>query len=210
MVSQLDKTNVTEIIYPDSDSQPMADNTLQFRWITTIKTNLDWLFREQSDVFVAGDLLWYPVENDNKLRQAPDIMVVFGRPKGERGSYRQWLENNISPQVVFEIISPGNTLTEMSKKQLFYDRYGVEEYYLYDPHKNDASGGIRGENQLEILETLDNWVSPRLGIRFQLGEPEILLFYPDGQPFTSYNEEKQRAERLANKLRELGLNPDQI
>ncbi len=65
MVSQLDKTNVTEIIYPDSDGQPMADNTLQFRWITTIKTNLDWLFRQQSDVFVAGDLLWYPVENDN-------------------------------------------------------------------------------------------------------------------------------------------------
>ncbi len=132
MVSQLDKTNVTEIIYPDSDGQPLADNTLQFRWITTIKTNLDWLFREQSDVFVAGDLLWYPVENDNKLRQAPDIMVVFGRPKGERGSYRQWLENNISPQVVFEILSLGNTLTERSKKQLFYDRYGVEEYYLYD------------------------------------------------------------------------------
>ncbi len=79
MVSQLDKTNVTEIIYPDSDGQPLADNTLQFRWITTIKTNLDWLFREQSDVFVAGDLLWYPVENDHKLRQAPDIMVVWWR-----------------------------------------------------------------------------------------------------------------------------------
>ena len=210
MVSRLDKTNVTKIIYPDSDGQPLADNTLQFRWITTIKTNLDWLFRQQSDVFVAGDLLWYPVENDNKLRQAPDIMVVFGRPKGERGSYRQWLENNISPQVVFEIISPGNTLTEMAKKQLFYQRYGVEEYYLYDPHKNDASGWIKGENQLEILETLDNWVSPRLGIHFQLGEPEMLLFYPDGQAFTSYNQEKQRAERLANKLRELGLNPDEI
>jgi hypothetical protein len=41
MVSQLDKTNVTKIIYPDSDGQPMADNTLQFRWITTIKTNLE-------------------------------------------------------------------------------------------------------------------------------------------------------------------------
>jgi Uma2 family endonuclease len=210
MVSQLDQTHFTEIIYPDSDGQPMADDTLQFRWITTIKTNLDWLFRNQSDVFVAGDLLWYPVENDNKLRQAPDTMVVFGRPKGERGSYRQWVENNISPQVVFEILSLDNTLTEMAKKQLFYELYGVEEYYLYDPHKNDASGWIRGENQLEIIETLDNWVSPRLGIRFQLGEPEMLLYYPDGQPFTSYNEEKQRAERLANKLRELGINPDEI
>ncbi len=72
------------------------------------------------------------------------------------------------------------------------------------------SGGIRGENQLEILETLDNWVSHRLGICFQLGEPEMLLFYPDGQAFTSYNQEKQRAERLANKLRELGINPHDI
>jgi hypothetical protein len=29
----------------------------------------------------------------------------------------------------------------------------------------------------------------------------MLLFYPDGQACTSYNQEKQRAERLANKLR---------
>jgi hypothetical protein len=28
-----------DIIYPDSDGKPMADNTQQFRWITTIKTN---------------------------------------------------------------------------------------------------------------------------------------------------------------------------
>ncbi|MCA2553699.1 MAG: hypothetical protein IM466_08145 [Microcystis sp. M04BS1] len=34
-----------------------------------------------------------------------------------------------------------------------------------------------------------------------LGELEMLLFYPDGQAFTSYNQEKQRAKRLANKLR---------
>jgi non-ribosomal peptide synthetase component E (peptide arylation enzyme) len=38
----------------------------------------------------------------------------------------------------------------------------------------------------------------------------MLLFYPDGQAFTSYNQEKQRAERLAHKLRELGLNPHEI
>ncbi len=41
-------------------------------------------------------------------------MVAFGRPKGERGSYQQWKENNIPPQVVFEILSPGNTQTEMT------------------------------------------------------------------------------------------------
>jgi Uma2 family endonuclease len=166
--------NPTQIVYPDSDGKPMADNTRQFRWITTIKSNLDWLFANNADVFVAGDLLWYPVEGDNKTRQAPDVMVAFGRPKGERGSYQQWQEENIPPQVVFEI-SSGNTQTEMTRKLLFYDRYGVEEYYIYNPDKNVLGGCIRRENRLESRENLDNWVSPRLGIRFQLARTGVTL-----------------------------------
>jgi len=41
------------IEYPDSDGNPMFDNTLQFQWIVTIKENLDALLPD----FVAGDLL---------------------------------------------------------------------------------------------------------------------------------------------------------
>jgi len=43
----------------------MADNTKQFRWIVTIKEGLEWLFQDDPNVFVAGDLLWYPVEGNN-------------------------------------------------------------------------------------------------------------------------------------------------
>ncbi len=124
-----------EIIYPDSDGKPIADNTIQFRWITVIYYNLQWLFANDARVFVGGDLLWYSVEGNNKIRQAPDVMVAFGVSKGDRGSYQQWKEGNIAPQVVWEILSPGNTETEMNKKLMFYDRYGVEEYYIYDPQK---------------------------------------------------------------------------
>jgi len=63
----------------------MADNTKQFRWIVTIKENLELLFADRADVFVAGDLLGYPVQGNNTLCQAPNTMVVFGRPKGDRG-----------------------------------------------------------------------------------------------------------------------------
>src|SRR5436853_4570020 len=109
-----------DIVYPDSYGQPMADNTLQFEWIMTIKGNLDAVFRNDPNVFVAGDLLWYPVEGDNTIRQAPDAMVVFGRPKGDRGSYRQWEEEGIAPQVVFEVLSPGNRAGELARKLGFY------------------------------------------------------------------------------------------
>lgn len=217
MVAQLEKTTKSEIIYPDSDGKSMADNTIQFRWITTIKTNLDWLFADNPQVFVAGDLLWYPLEGDNKKRVAPDVMVIFGREKGERGSYQQWKENNISPQVVFEILSPGNTTKEMYGKLLFYQCYGVEEYYIYDPDMNDLTGFVRQNNILEMIEGIDSWESPRLGIRFQLNQPELNIYYPNGDRFSTYNEEKQRAnkekeraDKLEAKLRELGINLDDI
>ena len=104
--------------YPDSDGKPMADNTLQYRWIVLLVSNLKHLFRGQT-VFVAGDLLWYPqpVTQPPAPSQAPDAMVVFGRPGGDRRSYKQWEEDNVAPQVVFEILSESNTASEMLKKR---------------------------------------------------------------------------------------------
>src|SRR5437588_11621842 len=83
------------IEYPERDGQPMAENTLQFQWIVTIEGGLDAMFSGDPNVFVAGDLFWYPVEGNPKIRLAPDTLVVFGRPKGHRGSYMQWREGNV-------------------------------------------------------------------------------------------------------------------
>ncbi|MEB3311826.1 MAG: Uma2 family endonuclease [Snowella sp.] len=193
---------VTTINYPDSDGKPMSDNTKQFRWIQIIEQNLEWLYADDSQVFIAGDLLWYPVEGRPQIVTAPDVLVVFGRPKGDRGSYKQWEEDNIAPQVVFEILSPSNSKVEMDKKLLFYDRYGVMEYYIYDPDRNQLEGWIRGDNgTLENIGEMNNWNSPRLGIRFEESEEELKLYRPDGTPFHSYSEvnnllleERQRAE----------------
>jgi Uma2 family endonuclease len=197
-----------EIKYPDSDGQPMADNTLQFKWIVTIKEGLEAQYRNAADIFVAGDLLWYPVQDEPEIRAAPDAMVVFGRPKGYRGSYKQWEEGGIAPQVVFEVLSPGNRPADMSRKFRFYERYGVEEYYLYDPENGDLAGWRRGESGLDEIAKMDRYVSPRLGVRFEPGEgPDNLkIIGPDGTPFATYVElyvareaERQRAE--AERLR---------
>jgi Uma2 family endonuclease len=214
-----------KVLYPDSDGQPMSDNTLQFGWIVKLKEGCEALFKDNPTVFVAGDLLWYPIEGDNKTRRAPDVMVVFGRPKGYRGSYQQWLEDNIAPQVVFEILS------EMALKLQFYNRFGVEEYYLYDPERNDLTGWQRVETELAVIESLDGWVSPRLGIRFVFAEPELEVIRPDRQRFLSYvelmeqrdeleqqrdeiqqqrDEIQQQRDRMAAKLQELGIDLTQL
>ena len=115
-----------DLLYPDSDGKPMADNTEQYRWIVLIKENLEILFANNDNVLIAGDLLWYPVRSQLIAPTAPDVMVALGRPKQKRRSYRQWQEDNIPPQVVFEILSYGNDTKEMDRKLEFYDTYGVE------------------------------------------------------------------------------------
>lgn len=183
-----------EINYPASDGQPMADNTKQFRYIVTIHGGIAALFADRPDVFVAGDLLWYPVEGNNTLRAAPDIMVVFGRPPGDRASYMQWREDDIAPQVVFEVLSPGNTISEMTRKFRFYERYGAEEYYLFDPDRGELSGWLRQDGTLEEIPEMRGWVSPRLGIRFTVEGSELVLYRPDNVRFATFVELQQQAE----------------
>ncbi len=231
MVSQPATVNPTEIIYPESDGKPMANNTEQFNWIVAIEQNLEWLFADNSNVFIAGDLLWYPVEGKPKIVNAPDVLVVLGRPKGKRGSYLQWKEDGIPPQVVFEILSPGNTKSEMERKLVFYERYGVEEYYIYNPENYQFQAWWRGDGGLDVVEIADNLVSPRLGIRFEPSETELKIYRPDGVKFLSYVEinqqleaerqrteeteakliaEQQRNQRLVERLRQMGINPDEL
>ncbi len=199
MVSQISKP---EIIYPDSDGKPMADNTKQFELIVEIKKGLDLLYINEPNVFIAGDLFWYPVQGQSKIVTAPDVMAVFGRPKGDRGSYRQWEEDNIAPQVVFEILSPSNDRIEMSKKLLFFDRHQVEEYYLYDPETNFLDIWIRTSEGLEPIAQSDNWISPRLEVRFDTSTGRLQLYKPDGTKFYSYIEVNQLLEQTTQQLAE--------
>ena len=119
----------------------------------------------------------------------------------------------------------------MLKKLLFYQQYGVEEYYIYELNEVEFIGLIRVENRLEEIEETNGWVSPRLGIKFVLTSGTLEIFRPDGQRFFTSVEldrlreqecqraeeerqradrEYQRAEKLAAKLRELGIDPDLV
>jgi Uma2 family endonuclease len=209
----LAKAPAGKFVYPESDGQPMSDNTTQFRWIQVLVGNLESMFRTRDDVFVAGDLLWYPLEGVAKVRVAPDAMVVFDRPKGDRGAYAQAEENNIPVTVAFEIISPSNTPVEMDRKLDFYDEYGVEEYYVYNPEANYLAGFVRKGEVFRRVRPIQGHVSPRLGIRFALSDEELVIYRPDGKPFLTFDqleavrqEAEQRAdtaERRAQRLAEL-------
>ena len=110
----------------------------------------------------------------------------------------------------------------------FYEKYQVEEYYLYDPDKVDLTGWRRDQN-LEVIE-INGWVSPRLGIKFQISNT-LEIYRPDGSKFLSFVElgqqaaqeaqradeaiarleqEKQRYQALEERLRAQGIDPEQL
>ena len=225
-----------EIVYPDGDGEPIADDTLQYEWIVLLKENLEVMLPD----FVAGDLLWYPVEGQPTVRAAPDVMVCLGRPKGYRGSYMQFREEGVPPTVVFEVLSPRNTLREMIRKSAFYTRHGAREFIVVDPEAEHGWAYLRADSGDTVeVSTVDGWTSPSLGIRFARGaDGKLEVYRPDGTRFRSFTEleaqrraadaradeaerraeqeaqraeqEAQRAERLAARLAALGIDPDAL
>ena len=141
----------------------MSDNTQQMKWIFLLYGNLLAQYHTNPDVFVAGDHLIYPVEGDNKTRQAPDVFVAFGRPKIERGSYRVWEEGSIFPQIVFEVWSPSNRYADMQDKFSFHEKY-AEEYYILYPGISGPRRVAIGEESGKLMvesEEMNGYVSPR-------------------------------------------------
>ncbi|MGL6096080.1 MAG: Uma2 family endonuclease, partial [Fimbriiglobus sp.] len=173
-------------------------------------------FRDRPDVFVAGNHLIYPVEGDNLTRQAPDVYVAFGRPKGHRGSYRVGEEADVFPQVGIEVWSPNNRYEKMRKKFDFYERFGAEEYYiLYPEFPAAVDAWHRTGDRLVELSEAEQYASPRLGIRFEVVRGQAVVYGPDGERLRTPSEIaaernalRDRADMMAAKLRALGLDPD--
>lgn len=214
-----------EIVYPESDGAPLGENTLQVQWIIALMNGFEAHFRDRPDVFVAVDLFWYPVEGDPTTVTAPDVLVAFGRPKGHRPSYKQWEEGGVAPQVVVEVLSPSNTPAGRKRLAKFYERHGVEEFYEYDPEARELTVRVRAAGKFGPAAVTRSHPSPRLGVRFEVPPGgELRVIRPDGTPFRTYLElvdeadavrereaaAREKAARLAAKLRELGVDPDSV
>ena len=104
----------------------------------------------------------------------------------------------------------------MIKKLDVYQKYGVLEYYLYDPVRNHLSDWQARKSNLEIIEVMDNWFIPLLSAE------DCQIFQPDGEVFLTFVElgkklkqgqkraetAEQRGQMLEAKLRALRWNLD--
>src|SRR5262249_40856164 len=74
-------------------------------------------------------------------------------------------------------------------------------YYLYDPDSNLLQIFVRRGDALARVRGVRDFVSPRLGIRFDLSGPEMVVRRPDGQAFLTFEQlqaarDKEQQQRL--------------
>ena len=68
------------IYYPESDGEPMAETDTHRKQMVYLIEALDDYFRDDPQVYVAGNLLLYYEEGDPRQVVAPDVFVVKGVP----------------------------------------------------------------------------------------------------------------------------------
>jgi len=192
----------------------MAENDPQYRCITDTRFALEQRYRDDPQVYVGADLLLYYVEGDSHKSVAPDVLVTFGVPKGNRRSFLLWEEGK-PPEVLFEFASEGTWRADVSWKRGLYQGLGVQEYFLFDPLTSYLAPllqGYRLEGQDYVRLTalpggergvmglvsqalgLELWARPNGGE----GMPYVLRLYdPEAGAWLLTPEEEAEARRAA-------------
>ena len=122
----------THIFYPETDGKPMGETDVHIDALIYLREALRDYFRDDPQVYVAGNMFVYYEEGNPSACVAPDVFVVHGVAKGERRTYKLWEEGQ-PPTVVFEITSRGTRLEDLGTKRALYAMLGVREYFVYDP-----------------------------------------------------------------------------
>ncbi len=201
------------VVYPESDGQPMGENAIQTEVIIMLKIGLDRHFGGRPDAYVGADQFWYPVHGRPEITVAPDAYVVVDLPSvpslRDRGSYRPWALGG-RMMFVSEVLSPSNTWAEMQRKLAFYDRYGVDEYWVFDPIDGELEVWVReGEHLVRQAIPADGFLSPHIGVTVMVIGHELAVFDSDGRRWGYAMDEGRRRDELTARADEAAARADE-
>jgi Uma2 family endonuclease len=219
---------ISNLEYPDSDGWPMAESDVAREYLIYAIEGLRIYFQNRLNVYVSGNLFLYYEQGNPKAVIAPDVFVVFGVENKKRVSYKVWEENNKIPDFILEITSKSTVSEDQGIKKGLYAYLGVKEYFQYDPTSDYLQPPLQGLHLVEgnyfpiaAQETESGLAifSEILGLELRTYADGAMRFY---DPTTSETlrtpqeleearlAEQQKAEKMAARLRELGINPDEI
>ena len=190
---------------------------------------LTWLFHGQLCA-IYGNLNMYQTTDYYEYPVAPDVAVIKG--VAYKQFTRSWRvgRSGPAPQVVFEIASEETWRKDLLDKPGKYASMGVQEYFTYDPHevplpasKNRRLFGWRLDQVTHTMNAiqprsdgalwshhLESWLVPDGAmLRLYDAQSQIRLTFVEAEAQRA-DTATQRAETFAEKLRSMGIDPDQL
>ncbi|PZO56484.1 MAG: hypothetical protein DCF15_08530 [Phormidesmis priestleyi] len=220
--------------------EPPLETTLHLRQMMLLLNCLDWLWKDREDYFAGGNLTIYysPRQRKDEDFRGPDFFVVLNTQPHPRRSWMVWEEEGKYPNVIVELLSDSTAEVDRTlKKTLYAETFRTPEYFWFDPDSQEFQGFalVRGHYQpIEPSANGQMW-SEQLQLHLGLYNQTLRFFDAEGALVATSAEdalvaeqvalvaeqaalvaeqtlhaERQRSERLADKLRELGIDPNDL
>ena len=165
----------TDIIYPSSDGEPVAETYIHlYAILTTLEVLKQYLSGQQGTV-LANQFMYYS-QGLPRMRVPPDVMVIFNVEPGGRDNYKIWEEKEVT-QVIFEMTSPGTKNQDQEFKKTLYEQLGVKEYWLFDPKGEWIPEQLKGYRlRNTVYEVIEDNRSEPLQLQLKV-EGQLIGFY---------------------------------
>lgn len=192
------------------------ESTLHYLQLALLVSCLDWLWRDKTDYFIGANLTIYFSRQQLRNRdfRGPDFFLVKNTDKRPRKSWVVWEEGGKYPDLIIELLSNSTAeIDKTTKKNLYQDRFRTQEYFWFSPDDLELAGfKLVGQDYEEIIPNATGLLeSEVLGLCLGIYQEKLRYFTPEGDlvltPEEAALEAQNRAERLAEQLRSLGIEP---
>jgi Uma2 family endonuclease len=141
-----------------------APNFLHQKTVKSIVNELDKVVEDTG----TGTVIFAPYDvklDITKNVVQPDVVVILKTNPhqiDERGGYQG------APDLLVEVIPPGNKDYDLITKKNLYEKFGVKEYWIVDPETKLAIGfNLSGNSYIKISEEIGKIQSPLLNSEFK-------------------------------------------
>ncbi|NJN31845.1 MAG: Uma2 family endonuclease [Synechococcales cyanobacterium RM1_1_8] len=135
-----------ELVWPHGDrdsDEPPLESSLHLQQMLLLLKCLDWLWRDRSDYFSAGNLTVYysPRQLKSEDFRGPDFFIVLDSDPRPRKSWVVWEEGGKYPNLIIELLSDSTAATDRGlKKQIYQDIFRTPDYFWFDPQTLEFAG----------------------------------------------------------------------
>ena len=119
--------------------------------------------------------------------------------------------------MIIEVLSESTAKADReTKKQIYQDTFRTPEYFWFDPETLEFQGFVLVAGEYEAISLSTNgylWCR-QLGLSLGVYESKLRFFTAEGElvltPEEAATEAQQRVDRLSDRLRDLGVDPDTV